>query len=101
MTQQKVPHKHAALIKQWADGAEIQWYNNVTDEWSSTGFHAPCWDKTTKYRVKPEPDIVRYRFMCLDQSTYPTKCRTPVDNIMLVFDGETGELKDAQLLAKE
>ncbi len=107
----KVPRPHAELIKQWADGAEIQWYNNVAEQWESCGSHSPCWDKTTKYRVKPEPKPD------LHFSVRVSPCKhgggTPQfhlwnclrvcsdSNLMLVFDGETGKLKDCQVLAKE
>ena len=43
------PHKHAELIKAWADGADIQcksvgsWYNIL----------APHWGNGVEYRIKP------------------------------------------------
>ena len=50
------PHKHAELIKAWADGAVIEaldcghWYECVT----------PDWEGGYKFRIKPEPkpDVV-------------------------------------------
>lgn len=95
------PHVHAALIKQWADGAEIQWYNNVTGEWESNKHHAPCWDATTKYRVKPEPkpDVVKYMYIDEQKHTNASRQADTYHNVMFVFDGETGKLKDAQVLA--
>lgn len=47
------PHKHAELIKAWADGAEIEWY----DEYHSQYFNCtnPSWCDNTKYRIKPKP----------------------------------------------
>lgn len=45
------PRKHAALIKAWADGAEIEYLDAYTEEWVYTG--TPKWGKTTEYRVKP------------------------------------------------
>lgn len=47
------PHKHAALIKAWADGAEIEAYCPVRDAWDCTT--SPDWDEDTVYRVKPVP----------------------------------------------
>ena len=46
------PHKHAELIKQWADGAEIQIYKDNLDKW--TDITTPSWDKFRVYRVKPK-----------------------------------------------
>lgn len=52
------PHKHAELIKAWADGAEIQvrvmaiepYWRNVPK---------PNWDDSCIYRIKPK--TIRYR----------------------------------------
>lgn len=46
------PHKHAAVIKAWADGATVQY--KVHGDWRDCGA-APGWFKDEKYRVKPEP----------------------------------------------
>jgi hypothetical protein len=46
------PHKHAELIKQWADGAEIESQSAVSQEWCRI---APNWNEATTYRVKPQP----------------------------------------------
>lgn len=49
----KVPHVHAAVIKAWADGAEIEWRCGAFSAWFTSvnpGFIAKY-----EYRVKPEP----------------------------------------------
>jgi hypothetical protein len=49
----KVPHVHAAVIKAWADGAEIQVKLAGDSVWldcSPTG-----WFRNCEYRVKPQP----------------------------------------------
>ena len=43
------PHKHAELIKAWADGAEIEYLIRNT-EWRTTT--QPAWDQCTEYRIK-------------------------------------------------
>lgn len=48
----KTPHKHAELIKAWADGAEIECYC-VDETWQPVG--EPFWKPGTEYRIKPEP----------------------------------------------
>lgn len=48
------PHKHAALIKQWADGAVIEWYDPRTSTWQLT---KGCWHEYSSYRVRPEPKL--------------------------------------------
>lgn len=44
-------HKHAALIKAWADGARIQYKG--TGSWQEV--RTPYWADNVEYRVKPEP----------------------------------------------
>ncbi len=46
------PHKHAELIKCWADGAEIEYYDPNTGYWYSSS--APLWSYNVEYRVKPQ-----------------------------------------------
>ena len=50
MTTNKTPHKHAELIKAWADGAEIQ-YQDFDGSWKDD---YPNWVEGTEYRIKPE-----------------------------------------------
>lgn len=45
------PHKHAELIKAWADGAIIQYLDG--DFWEDVVHNTPYWDKNTQYRIKP------------------------------------------------
>jgi len=56
------PHKHAAVIKAWADGAEIEFLNNSTNSWQAVTLdNSPLWSLSTQYRVKPKPRIERIR----------------------------------------
>ena len=46
------PHKHAELIKAWADGAEIEAFCESIREWE---YHpTPTWNPLTVYRIKPK-----------------------------------------------
>ncbi len=89
------PHKHAKLIKAWADGAEIEVYQPAFGRWEEA---EPAWHTSFEYRIKPEPkpDIIEYW-----QNTL-TNCGQMDDaedaNLKLTFDGETGELKSAEVL---
>ena len=47
------PHKHAALIKAWADGAVIEHYR-VGFGWEECSYNTPCWSPDTNYRIKPK-----------------------------------------------
>lgn len=102
--------KHAELIKLWADGALIQWKDEERVGWQDCYNNLPTWSPQFKYRVKPEPkpDVVRYACLDIDRGGWATvrsnlftSSAFPCDNLMIVFDGETGVLKDAQVLAQE
>lgn len=56
------PHKHAGLIKKWADGAIIQ-YHIDSDAWEDCSKNKPLWDESTQYRVKPVT-VNRWRWVC-------------------------------------
>jgi len=103
----KTPHKHAALIKAWADGAKIQ-YHHQDGLWMDCPKNDPLWSTECDYRVKPEPKPNVVRYVCLDidcnarvnvRSNYFSGAVHRCENLMVVFDGETGKLKDAQVLA--
>ena len=92
------PHKHAALIKAWADGAEIE-----TRPYSDAGWfplEEPHWHLEREYRVKPEPkpDVVMYGYADTKGIWRVSIYRGDGDNIKATFDGETGKLKAAEVL---
>lgn len=58
----KTPHKHAAIIKAWADGAQVQ-VLQANGQWRDLA--NPLWN-AIEYRVKPEP--LKYR-LCLCQDS--------------------------------
>lgn len=103
----KVPHKHAELIKQWADGASIQ--IKMPDGWRDVN-GLPWWSTQCDYRVKPEPkpDVILYAMVAKEKDPFDNGVRIvsvranqqllSTDTCMFVFDGETGALKDAQVL---
>jgi hypothetical protein len=46
------PHKHAEIIKAWADGSVIEYYDGIDDKWYDVP--NPEWSLSQSYRVKPE-----------------------------------------------
>ena len=116
----KTPHKHADVIKAWADGASVQVRipdsGRYSDKWEDIPKHKiPRWEEMLEYRVKPEhkPDVVTYsalkgvceyrRPKIISSSNsnwnhcgYPSY--TNRANIKFTFDGETGELKKAEVI---
>jgi hypothetical protein len=51
-------HKHAELIKAWADGAQIQVFYNDIMTWG--GVDNPDWHESLSYRIKPKQPVVRW-----------------------------------------
>ena len=103
------PQKHAELIKAWADGAEIQKRGLIgsptyTPDWEDE--ENPRWlNDYWEYRIKPEPkpDVVYYyhkHFVDTELKPYGRNVKALADNdaLKLTFDGETGELKSAEVL---
>lgn len=74
------PHKHAALIKQWADGAIIQHYDNNAEAWYNVAFNNPSWNDIVQYRVKP---VTRKYRVALMERGGPHASRDEVDAAML------------------
>ena len=94
------PHKHAELIKAWADGAEIQFKRQQEKEWQDAGPN-PSWYECFDYRIKPQPkpDVVftthiEYDFGWKWINTTSIK----EHNLRLKFDNKTGKLKSAEVL---
>lgn len=101
----RAPHKHADIIKAWADGAEIQVYDTHNEVWRNSP--TPIWDSGLKYRVfvEPEPDVVMTRrvSVLVEPSAGEPNGLVNVTagfsrNVRFVFDGETRELKSVELI---
>lgn len=48
-----IKHKHAELIKAWADGHTIEYLESEDGEWYPITLCNPSWDINTIYRVAP------------------------------------------------
>ena len=57
------PHKHAAVIHAWADGAQVQvkGHNGWIDEKNTPSFNA-----VAEYRIKPAEKVVRWLWIWQD-----------------------------------
>ena len=58
------PHKHAALIKAWADGAEIE-FKDYVGLWTASP--NPSWGSLMEYRIKPK--TIKYRLFLWEHPT--------------------------------
>lgn len=92
------PHRHAELIKAWADGAEIEYFDQASRKWQPPLGTSPSWTEYLKYRIKPEskPDIVTYD--CVKLNHYECFFSFDKDNLKLTWCGETGKLKSAEVI---
>lgn len=101
------PHKHAEIIKAWADGAriEVRGSFNYKDTWSECT-NNPYWAEHQVYRIKPEPkpDILLYGYAYVSAGKRFGTVRAMGDvlwteaNVKLVFDGETNKLKSVEMI---
>lgn len=97
------PHKHAELIKKWADGAEIEYrYPKDNGDLSLWKDLTQCvFHKWYEYRLKaePKPDFFTYT-KAEETFIYQQENSKKLDsNLKLIWDGLTGKLKDAVVLA--
>ena len=93
-------HKHYDLIVAWAGGAKIQWKNDLHD-WRDIS--DPAWINSYEYRIKPKPDVVAYAttYIFLKDVAHVTNAylnQESNSNLKLTFDGETGKLKNAEVI---
>ena len=97
-------HKHAETLKAWADGIKCQYWCPHYKEWSNI-HKLSIFDDYDTVRVKPEPkpDVIGYAKVCGSNHrvTYVSLSSHQLDNdnnLKLIFDGETGKLKDAEVI---
>ena len=62
-------HKHAEIIKAWADGAEIEYRHGHMDGWNSLEV-CPKWFDFVEYRIKPAEPKMEKRLAWLDDCGY-------------------------------
>ena len=87
-------HKHAEVIKAWADGASIEFKSK--NGWSLC--NDPGWDVNLEYRVAPtpKPDVVKDLVAWFTTRIVIHEGET--SNLRLTFSGETGKLKAAEVI---
>ena len=108
-------HKHAELIKAWADGHTIELFS-PHGEWDEV--LNPTWQPDREYRIKrePKPDVVEERLLFWNMSIpadanledltwarWLDHCRAYIvmGKFKLTYDGETGELKHAEVIKEK
>jgi hypothetical protein len=85
-------HKHADLIKQWADGAQIQWFHDHYGIWQDI-VSSPYWMDGVQYRIKPEEKqpVVRWKWAYkadnswVEMTRFMSESEVPSDCIKLEY----------------
>lgn len=94
------PHKHADLIKAWADNPQLQLQFRDVGAWEDF-IKNPDWSYSeVRIKPQPKPDIVKHIQASLG-TQYPALSlvyKESGGNLKLTFDGETGKLKSVELL---
>ena len=91
-------HKHADLIREWAldTSRVVQYRYPSTNDWDDC-VGRPAWNEAVHYRFKPEPKPDYHTYaVILNNSLQVSFVGKP--NIKLTFDGETHQLKAAEVL---
>jgi hypothetical protein len=94
----QTPHKHLLMIREWAldTSRVVQYRYTSTDEWSDCVDH-PAWITSCQYRFKPEPKPDYHAYaVIMNNSLQVSYVGNP--NIKFTFDGETRQLKAAEVL---
>jgi hypothetical protein len=55
-------HKWHKEIKAWADGAEIEYFDELKIRWLDV-LGMPRWDSSSEYRIKPQPKEPQYLYV--------------------------------------
>lgn len=74
----KQPHKHAEVIKAWADGANVQYFDGITEDWHFVA--SPSWSLKESYRIEPKRETPKstlsYESICAiwNKANQPPGC---------------------------
>ena len=99
--------KHADLIIAWANGAEIEYYHDVENEWVHVD--EPYWEDDSVYRIKPEelPVVALEFFMQINATklnpynldiTYHQQKDVDKYNVKATVDKNTGKLLSIEMI---
>ena len=91
-------HKHAEVIKAWADGEEIEFlFNGDGKTWRPCHSNKPGWDETVNYRVKTK-NIVLERCLHISELGYLLANAFDTANCRMTFDPITRQLIDVEMI---
>ena len=97
-------HKNAEVIKAYIEGIECEFFGLITNQWLTID-KLETFDVFDQVRIKPEPkpDVELFTKVYdqenyLAYTTHAIKNKKDFHNLKLIFDGETGKLKDAEVI---
>ena len=92
-------HRHAEIIKEFVNGKECEYHIPYADKWEEINFLAD-FDTRHTVRIKPEPkpDIEEIVLASYGEDGLVIFNRAIPRNLKLIFDGQTGELKSAEVI---
>ena len=92
-------HKHAEVIKNYINGIKCEYWNDETNMWVNI-YSLMSFDLSDKVRIKPEPapDFVRNFYINYLGKIPVMDIHSQIYNLKLIWDGETGELKNAEVI---
>lgn len=61
-------HKWHKEIKAWADGAEIEYFDELQIRWLDV-LGMPRWNSSSEYRIKPQPKEPQYLYVYFNERT--------------------------------
>ena len=89
-------HKHAKLIKAWAEGAKIQKFSKRHQAWEES--EHPTWNEETEYRLRIKPDYrIELNANVLNGELF-MDVGAKFPNLSLIFDAGSNELKAVELI---
>lgn len=112
-TKQKM-HPYSQVLQWVAEGKDIEvsdgtlWFPAVTsgilnaaNHFGNTEYYQP-----QDFRIKPKDDTAQYAYIVLQENgsldiSHWTKIPTCIDNLKVVFDGETNKIKSVEIIDKK
>ena len=93
-------HKHYDMIVAWAEGKKIQFNAFGNSDWEDIDMTGEEWYNHCTYRIKPEPkpDVCVFLKFNTMYGNISRGLGVFDSNIRVTIDGETGQLKSAEVI---
>jgi hypothetical protein len=91
-------HKHAEVIKEFVDGKECEYFDSLTKHWEKIEDLGDFVFDTVRVKPKPKEDIEATVLASYGVDGLVIFNRAIPRNLKITFDGETGELKSAEVI---